>query len=153
VITASVVMAQATTNQLREVAAAIALFDKQIEELSPVTERSGKSCWVHKRWACPKFLRQSFHGYAGQSIRGSAWARAFYQQQRQRGNGNHAAIRTLAFSGSESSTAVGKSASPIARRLIATLLVRRHSPLAQVLPAPELTAKELLINRKHDQRT
>jgi transposase len=29
--------------------------------ITPVTERSGKRKWVHFRWACPKFLRQSFH--------------------------------------------------------------------------------------------
>ena len=32
--------------------------------LAPVTEQSGKSKWVHFRWACPKFLRQSFHEFA-----------------------------------------------------------------------------------------
>src|ERR1019366_6572738 len=26
--------------------------------IAPVTERSGKSKWVHARWACPRFLRQ-----------------------------------------------------------------------------------------------
>jgi len=28
--------------------------------IAPVTERSGKRKWVHFRWACSKFLRQSF---------------------------------------------------------------------------------------------
>jgi transposase len=49
--------------------------------IAPVTERSGKRKWVHFRWACPKFLRQSFHEWAGHSIAQSAWARAYYQQQ------------------------------------------------------------------------
>lgn len=65
--------------------------------IAPVIERSGKKKWVHSRWRCPKFLRQSFHEWAGHSIRSSAWARAFYQQQRQRGKGHHAAVRSLAF--------------------------------------------------------
>src|SRR5262249_7465514 len=60
-------------------------------------ERSGKRKWVHFRWACPKFLRQSFHEWAGHSIAQSAWARAFYQQQRRRGSDHHAAVRALAF--------------------------------------------------------
>jgi len=34
------------------------------------------------RWACPKFLRQSFHEWAGHSIAHSQWARSYYQQQR-----------------------------------------------------------------------
>ena len=65
--------------------------------IAPVTERSGKRKWVHFRWACPKFLRQSFHEWAGHSIGQSAWARAYYQQQRRRGSDHHAAVRALAF--------------------------------------------------------
>jgi transposase len=37
--------------------------------IAPVTEKSGKMKWVHFRWACPKFLRQSFHEWAGHSSR------------------------------------------------------------------------------------
>jgi transposase len=29
--------------------------------IAPVQEASGNSQWIHRRWACPKFLRQSFH--------------------------------------------------------------------------------------------
>jgi transposase len=65
--------------------------------IAPVTERSGKKKWVHFRWACPKFLRQSFHEWAGHSIAQSVWARAYSQQQRQRGKDHHAAVRALAF--------------------------------------------------------
>jgi transposase len=65
--------------------------------IAPVTERSGKKKWVHFRWACPKFLRQSFHEWAGHSIAQSVWARAYYQQQRQRGKDHHAVVRALAF--------------------------------------------------------
>ena len=65
--------------------------------IAPVTERSGKRKWVHFRWACSKFLRQSFHEWAGHSIGQSAWARAYYQQQRERGKEHHAAVRGLAF--------------------------------------------------------
>ena len=65
--------------------------------IAPVTERSGKALWVHHRLACPKFLKQTFHEYADQSIRFSAWARAYYDQQRGRGNDHHAALRSLAF--------------------------------------------------------
>jgi transposase len=54
--------------------------------IAPVTESSGKRKWVHFRWACPKFLRQSFHEWAGHSIVQSEWARVYYQQQRSKGN-------------------------------------------------------------------
>ncbi|HEX9982279.1 MAG TPA: IS110 family transposase [Thermoanaerobaculia bacterium] len=65
--------------------------------IAPVLRRSGKTATVHMRWACPKFLRQTFHEYARVSIGYSAWARAFYKQQRARGHGHHEAIRTLAY--------------------------------------------------------
>jgi hypothetical protein len=65
--------------------------------IAPVMQRSGRSQWVHFRWACPKFVRQTFHQWAGHSIASSDWARACYQQQRERGKGHHAAVRTLAF--------------------------------------------------------
>jgi hypothetical protein len=42
-------------------------------------------------------LRQSFHECAGHSIAHSQWARSYYQQQRERGKGHHAAVRGLAF--------------------------------------------------------
>jgi transposase len=70
---------------------------QQLSGVAPVTEKSGKACWVHWRWACSKFLRQSFHEFAGQSILKSVWARTYYQQQRQRGKSHHAALRALAF--------------------------------------------------------
>ena len=65
--------------------------------IAPVIERSGKSCRVRWRYFCPKFLRQSFHEYAGESVRHSFWARAYYEQQRARGKSHQAATRALAF--------------------------------------------------------
>ena len=65
--------------------------------IAPVMKRSGKKKWVHFRWACPKFVRQSFHEWAGHSIAHSQWARSYYRQQRERGKGHHAAVRGLAF--------------------------------------------------------
>ena len=70
---------------------------QQFAGIAPVTESSGQHCWVHWRWACPKFLRQTLHEFAGCSIPQSAWAKAYYQQQRDRGKSHHAAVRALAF--------------------------------------------------------
>jgi transposase len=50
--------------------------------VAPVTERSGNKNWVHWRWACPKFLRQTFVEWAGETIPRSFWAKAFYEQQK-----------------------------------------------------------------------
>jgi transposase len=65
--------------------------------IAPVIERSGKSCRVRWRYFCPKFLRQSFHEYAGESVKHSFWARAYYEQQRSKGKSHQAAVRALAF--------------------------------------------------------
>lgn len=65
--------------------------------IAPVQEQSGKRRWVHSRWGCPTFLRQSFHEFAQASIPHSPWAKAVYQKQRETGAGHHAAIRALAF--------------------------------------------------------
>jgi hypothetical protein len=65
--------------------------------IAPVMEKSGKKQWIHFRWACPKFLRQSFHECASPSIGHSVWARAYYRQQRGKGVDHHGAVRTLAF--------------------------------------------------------
>ncbi len=69
----------------------------QLAGIAPVIERSGKSCRVRWRYFCPKFLRQSFHEYAGESVKHSFWARAYYEQQRGKGKSHQAAVRALAF--------------------------------------------------------
>jgi len=70
---------------------------QQYSGIAPVTDRSGKHVWIHRRFACPKFLRQTFHEFAGQSIKFCAWARAYYDMKRGVGKGHHAAVRALAY--------------------------------------------------------
>ena len=65
--------------------------------IAPVRRASGQSVTVHLRWACPKFLRQSFHEFAAASLRFCPWAKAAYDAQRARGKGYHAAVRGVAF--------------------------------------------------------
>ena len=65
--------------------------------IAPVTKRSGGSCYIHRRYLCPKFHKQSFHEYAKESILWSRWAAAYYLQQRTKGNPHHTAVRALAF--------------------------------------------------------
>ena len=64
--------------------------------IAPVMKRSGKSCIVHRRYACPKYLRQTFHEFADQARRWCPWSRAYYNYQRSRGMKHHAALRKLA---------------------------------------------------------
>jgi len=65
--------------------------------VAPVTERSGNKSWVHWRYSCPKFLRQSFIEWVAQTIPRSFWAQAFYKSCRARGMRHQAALRALAF--------------------------------------------------------
>jgi transposase len=65
--------------------------------IAPVTKQRGGKCYIHRRYRCPVFMKQSFHEYAKESIRHSRWAAAHYQQQRQKGCGHHTAVRSLAY--------------------------------------------------------
>jgi transposase len=65
--------------------------------IAPVTKRSGNKHWVHWRWACPKFLRQTFVEWVASSIPHSFWARAFYESHKAKGASHNATIRALAF--------------------------------------------------------
>jgi transposase len=69
----------------------------QFSGVAPVTQRSGKSRQVHRRWARPKFLHQSLVEFAALSIPHCGWARALYHQLRARGQRHWAAIRVLAY--------------------------------------------------------
>lgn len=65
--------------------------------VAPVTEQSGKTQeWIHIRWSCPKFLRQSWHEFANASIKFSAWAAFCYEQFRKKMD-HHEAVRKLAY--------------------------------------------------------
>jgi transposase len=65
--------------------------------IAPVKQKSGHSLWIHWRWNAPKFLRQTFVEWAGQSVPKCAWAKAYYQQQRAAGKHHQATLRALAF--------------------------------------------------------
>jgi transposase len=65
--------------------------------IAPLTTQSGKQRYVSSRWACNKFLRQTFHEFAGLSITKSRWAKAFYDLQLARGKSKQVARRALAY--------------------------------------------------------
>ncbi len=63
---------------------------------APVTRRSGKSeLVVACRLACNRHLANAVQQWAFCSLRRSGWAREFYDAQRARGKGHHAALRAL----------------------------------------------------------
>ncbi|MCG8434249.1 MAG: IS110 family transposase [Gammaproteobacteria bacterium] len=69
----------------------------RVSGVAPVMERSGNYTWVHWRYACPKFLRQTFVEWANVSKRYSYWAKEFYDKKRAEGKTHQATLRALAF--------------------------------------------------------
>ena len=102
---------------------------QQFAGIAPVTESSGQSEWVHWRWACPKFLRQTFHEFADASRKKSLWARAYYEEQRQRGVSHHTAIRALAYKWIRVLYRCWQTSTPYSEERYLDALRRRRSPL------------------------
>jgi transposase len=103
--------------------------------IAPLLVQSGSSRWVHSRWNCPKFLRQTFHEFAEYSIPKSRWAGAFYRQQRARGISHHAAIRALAFRWIRVIVRCWKDGKPYDDSHYTKRLIEAGSPLAPALAA------------------
>ncbi len=97
--------------------------------IAPVTERSGNTSWVHWRWACPNFVRQTFVEWAEKTVRHSFWADAYYQQQRNKGASHHTAVRALAFKWIRILYRCWKSHTPYNETLYLKALQRRGSNL------------------------
>jgi len=97
--------------------------------VAPVTERSGKKHWVHWRWQCPTFLRQTFVEWAAQTINKSYWAGEYYQQQRAKGCTHQAAVRSLAFKWIRILYRCWQAKKPYNETLYLKVLARRGSPL------------------------
>lgn len=65
--------------------------------ISPVTERSGDKWWVHWRYKCSTFIRQTFVEWAYQTTKASFWAKTFYDKKRAEGKSHQSTLRMLAF--------------------------------------------------------
>lgn len=104
--------------------------------IAPVTERSGKKSWVHWRWQCPTFLRQTFVEWAGQTINKSFWAGAYYRQQRAKGNSYQAAVRALAYKWIRILYRCWQTRMPYDESTYLNALRKRGSPLLKTLELP-----------------
>jgi transposase len=106
---------------------------QQLSGIAPVTERSGRACWVHWRWAANSFLRQTFHEFALHSRRQSVWARLYYDQLRQQGKDHHASVRALAFKWIRILYRCWKDRTPYDEQRYCQALRRQGSPLAALI--------------------
>jgi transposase len=106
--------------------------------IAPVTERSGNKHWVHWRWQCPTFLRQTFVEWAAQTINKSFWAGAYYRQQRDKGCSYNAAVRALAFKWIRILYRCWQTRTPYDEATYLKALKRRDSPLLNPLEIAEV---------------
>jgi len=97
--------------------------------IAPVTEQSGKKQWIHWRYSCPTFLRQTFVEWAGQTVRYSFWARAYYEQQQAKGKPRNTIIRSLAFKWIRIAFRCWQTRTPYSESKYLEALKRRGSPL------------------------
>jgi transposase len=103
--------------------------------IAPVKEESGKKRWVHWRWSCPIFLRQTFVEWVNQSRRFSPWAQAFYQQQKQAEKSHQTAIRALAYKWSRILWRCWQDNTPYDEERYLAALGRKKSPLIKLFGA------------------
>jgi transposase len=103
--------------------------------VAPVTERSGRKHWVHWRWQCPTFLRQTFVEWAAQTVNKSFWAGAYYRQQKAKGASHQAAVRALAFKWIRILYRCWQMRTPYDELIYLEALRRRGSPLLDQLGA------------------
>lgn len=111
---------------------------QQYTGVAPVTKRSGGSERIHRRYCCPKFHRQSFHEFAGESILWSRWAAAFYLQQREKGCAHHTAVRALAFKWQRVIWRCWQDRRPYDEAQYEAVLRKRNSPVVALLDRVEL---------------
>jgi transposase len=111
---------------------------QQYTGIAPVTKRSGGSCYIHRRYLCPKFHKQSFHEYAKESILWSRWAAAFYLQQRVKGSPHHTAVRALAFKWQRVIFRCWQNRTPYQEAIYEAALRKSGSPLVALFDKVEL---------------
>jgi len=103
--------------------------------VAPVLERSGKKNWIHWRYQCPKFLRQTFVEWAAQTINKSYWAGEYYSQQREKGCKRQVVLRALAFKWIRILFRCWQTRTPYDESIYLKALERRGSPLLKPMNA------------------
>jgi transposase len=106
----------------------------QYTGIAPVQKSSGQQHQVVFRKGCPRFLRQTLHEFARQSIRFSPWARAHYDRQRALGKRHHCALRSLAFKWNRILYRCWKDQTPYQEQQHLEALRKRRSPVLEFLP-------------------
>jgi transposase len=106
---------------------------QELAGIAPVTEKSGKKSFVHWRYACSKFVRQTFQEFADHSRRWCEWAKAHYELLRRRGKSHNAAVRALAYKWIRILFRCWKDRRPYQDEVYTNSLLKHGSPLASLL--------------------
>jgi transposase len=108
--------------------------------VAPVLRRSGNSSWVHWRYSCPVFIRQSMVEWARMSIQYSFRAKAYYSRQREQGKTHNTAVRSLAFKWLRILYRCWKDRRPYDEAKYLFALKQKNSPLLQYMSQPTESA-------------
>ena len=97
--------------------------------VAPVTERSGQKSWVHWRYRCRTFARQTIVEWAGETIPLSSWATPYYRLRKAKGQRHQTILRSLAFKWMRILFRCWKHHTPYDENAYVEALRRRGSPI------------------------
>jgi len=106
--------------------------------IAPVTKKSGGSCYIHRRYRCPTFHKQSFHEYAKESLLWCRWAAAYYLQQRRKGSAHQTAVRALAYKWQRVIWRCWQNHTPYREEIYEAALRKRGSPIVALFDQIQL---------------
>jgi transposase len=102
--------------------------------VAPVENNSGKRHQIRMRLRCNKQWRNTLHLFAACSTRACPWARAYYEQCRERGDEYGTALRKLADKWWKIIIAMLDAGEPYDDKRYVQALAKHHSPISQKLP-------------------
>jgi len=102
--------------------------------IAPIQRSSGKTKSHHMRLACPKYLRQTFHEFAGKALAYCPWSGKYYEAQRAKGKSHNQAVRSLAFKWMRILWACWTRNTPYDQTTYLKALQKSGSPYAVALP-------------------
>lgn len=104
--------------------------------VAPVTQSSGKKRIVHRRYSRPRFLMQTFVEFAGESIKWSSWASAFWRMKKAAGMTYNCAMRELAYKWQRIIYRMWKTRTKYDEELYIERLKAKGSPVCAYLDKP-----------------
>ncbi len=145
VIEAKSAVVKVITQLIRILVQGIAELDRKIEEEAAAhpdffifNSLPGAGPALAPRLLSAFGSQRARYGSARRSITQSQWARSYYEQQRQRGKGHHAAVRALAFKWIRIAFRCWKDSVAYDESRYQATLVRRASPLSASMVASTL---------------